>query len=105
MTHRSSRWAEDWSREPRRRGSPDVGGFRWFCSCGSKGIAGAGYRSEAGTPESHETPAGCENLMRVETTGACMAIKLKQSQRVFIVQCGFIALGAAVAIGFFRALT
>jgi hypothetical protein len=34
-----------------------------------------------------------------------MSIKLKQSQREFIVQCGFVALATAVAIGFFRALT
>ena len=33
-----------------------------------------------------------------------MSIKLKQHQRVFIVQCGFAVLLAAVAMGFFRAL-
>ena len=33
-----------------------------------------------------------------------MSIKLKQPQRVFIVQCGFAVLAAAVAFGFFRAL-
>jgi hypothetical protein len=33
-----------------------------------------------------------------------MSIKLKQSQRVFIVQCGFAVLAVVVAIGFMAAL-
>jgi hypothetical protein len=33
-----------------------------------------------------------------------VSIKLKQSQRVFIVQCGFVVLGVVVAMGFVAAL-
>jgi hypothetical protein len=33
-----------------------------------------------------------------------VSIKLKESQRVFIVKCGFVVLGAMVAIGFVSAL-
>ena len=33
-----------------------------------------------------------------------MSIKLKQSQRVFIVQCGFVVLAAIVAMAFVVAL-
>jgi hypothetical protein len=33
-----------------------------------------------------------------------VSIKLKQSQRVFIVQCGLVVLGTIVAMGFVLAL-
>jgi hypothetical protein len=38
------------------------------------------------------------------THSGTVSIKLKEPQRVFIVQCGFAVLAAAVAIGFFRTL-
>jgi hypothetical protein len=33
-----------------------------------------------------------------------VSIKLKEPQRVFVVQCGFAVLIAVVALGYFRAL-
>ena len=85
---------------------PDVGRLPLVLLLRKQGSKRTWYRvrSRARALLSREAEKGCETLNTGRNEGGRMSIKLKQPQRVFIVQCGFVVFGAVVAVAFVAAL-
>jgi hypothetical protein len=81
------------------------GGFRWACSCGGEERARSGpARQPSASTSITRNAKALRKTDHERNRGAVVSIKLKQSQRVFIVQCGFVVLMVIVAIRFVAAL-